>query len=391
MEIPKVSISGNLNLCLGSSTVLQAAGSGFTRLLWSTGETTANIKITQPGTYSVKAFTAAGCFSENSLVVKSISPVPVTISGDNKICFGSTTRLRTNATGVSKYVWSTGETTPNIEVKSSGTYAVKAFTNDQCFTEAAIVVEVMPGTILEKVEVAGVSICPNNQATLAPTNPAGLFQWYDAESGGNLISEGNSFTTPVLVKTTSYYVQVKNNNACSTAPRTPVTVLVGSNLTANAGRDTTITTGSTIVLRGQGGGRYHWEPATGLNNPEVERPVAKPTKTTTYQLTTYKDGCEAKAEVTITVLPSITLVNTFSPNQDGANDLWEIPQIENYPGATVQIFNRWGAVIYKADDGYKKPWDGTYQGKVLPLATYYYIIRLNKTTAPLSGSITLIR
>ncbi len=391
-EIPRVVITGDTLLCPGAKIELRTSGSGFTRYLWSTGETTSTIQINQPGNYSVKAFVTDACFSESSLAVKAIGLSNVTISGETKVCSGSATRLQANASGVNKFVWSTGETTLSIQVTNPGTYSVKAYITDQCFTEASILVETIRETTLPPVEVAGVSICPNNPATLVPTAPGGVYQWYDAAIGGNLLFEGNSFTTPPLAKTTTFYVQVKNNNVCNTAPRTPVTVLISSNLIASAGNDTTITTGSTIVLRGQGGDRFHWEPALGLNNPEVQQPVANPTKTTTYRLTTYsKEGCEATSEVTITVLPPITLVNTFSPNQDGANDIWEIPQIENYPGARVQIFNRWGATIYKSEDGYKKPWDGTYQGKDLPLATYYYLIHLDKKSAPLSGNITLIR
>jgi gliding motility-associated-like protein len=84
-------------------------------------------------------------------------------------------------------------------------------------------------------------------------------------------------------------------------------------------------------------------------------------------------------------------VNTFSPNGDGINEIWEIQRIENYPEATVEIFNRWGTQVYKSTDGYKQPWDGKHKGENLPLATYYYIIRLDKISKPISGNVTIVR
>jgi gliding motility-associated-like protein len=101
-------------------------------------------------------------------------------------------------------------------------------------------------------------------------------------------------------------------------------------------------------------------------------------------------GCQATDEVTITVIPRVRVVNTFSPNQDGINETWEIENIENYPNATIEIFNRWGNPVFKSAGAYQ-PWDGTFKGSPLPLATYYYIIRLDKDEKPISGSVTIIR
>ncbi|MDQ4141760.1 MAG: hypothetical protein M3142_14720, partial [Bacteroidota bacterium] len=312
-EISPVTISGGSAICPGSMINLQANGSNFTKFQWNTGETTNIIRVSNPGTYSVKAFTGDQCFSEASIIIKLVQPTAVTIKGDNKICSGTSTILLANANGVSRFLWNTGEATPSIQVSKPGIYSVKAFTTDQCYSETSIQIETLNGTNYDKVVAAGVSICPNNSATLIASGSNGTYQWFDAATSGNLIFEGATFTTPTLAKTTTFYVQSASQNQCSMGDRTPVTVQVGA-VNAYAGRDTTIKEGSAVVLFGKGGVKYHWEPTSGLNNPNVERPIATPGKTTTYRVIAYSpEGCASSDEVTVTVIPRVVVVNTFTP------------------------------------------------------------------------------
>jgi len=62
----------------------------------------------------------------------------------------------------------------------------------------------------------------------------------------------------------------------------------------------------------------------------------------------------------------------------------------SYPGATVQIFNRYDAKIFSSV-GYSEPWDGTMQGKDIPEGTYYYIINPKNGRKIIAGYVTVIR
>jgi len=106
----------------------------------------------------------------------------------------------------------------------------------------------------------------------------------------------------------------------------------------------------------------------------------------------YIGSCESsRTEVKITVgLSALNIPNTFTPNNDGVNDFWLLKGIENYPGALVQIFNRYGQKVFESK-GYAQPFDGKIGGSVLQPGVYYYIINLNTSCSLLSGSITLIR
>lgn len=86
----------------------------------------------------------------------------------------------------------------------------------------------------------------------------------------------------------------------------------------------------------------------------------------------------------------IIIPNTFTPNGDGINDIWNIAGITSYPKSQINIYNRYGLLIYHTK-GYDQPWDGIVNGKFLPAGTYYYTIDLRNDNQKLSGSITLIR
>jgi gliding motility-associated-like protein len=90
------------------------------------------------------------------------------------------------------------------------------------------------------------------------------------------------------------------------------------------------------------------------------------------------------------VPPQIVAPNAFTPNNDGVNDTWDIKNIENFPRSVVDIFNRWGKMVYSSI-GYSVPWDGRYKGTNLPTDVYYYVINPNDGGKVISGSVTIIR
>ncbi len=84
--------------------------------------------------------------------------------------------------------------------------------------------------------------------------------------------------------------------------------------------------------------------------------------------------------------------DVLTPNGDGQNDVWFIEGIENFPKNNVQIFSRWGTVVWDRD-AYMNDWQGTNNnGEALPAGAYYYLIRLNDAEdTKIGGSITIVR
>jgi gliding motility-associated-like protein len=108
--------------------------------------------------------------------------------------------------------------------------------------------------------------------------------------------------------------------------------------------------------------------------------------------------CYLKDSIVFYVNEQLNPYNTFTPNGDDVNDLWEIPKIDNvreFQNAEVTVYNRWGQIVYKII-GYRndKGWDGTFNGQPVPEATYYWTINLNdffNNNRKYAGSVTIIR
>ncbi len=137
---------------------------------------------------------------------------------------------------------------------------------------------------------------------------------------------------------------------------------------------------------------YLWTPNRYLNNDTAIRPISTPEFNQVYKLTVTGIGnCTAFDTMRVTVLKQLSVPNAFSPNGDGVNDVFAIPYLEDYPGAEVEIFNRYGQVVYRAI-GYARPWDGKMNGEPLPVGVYYYVIKpKNNGYEFIKGSVTILR
>ena len=102
-------------------------------------------------------------------------------------------------------------------------------------------------------------------------------------------------------------------------------------------------------------------------------------------------GCKGVDSVYVVVGP--VPYDAISPNGDGKNDEWEILDISSYPTADVQIFNRWGSLIFiSTGENYSNnKWNGEHEGKLLPVGTYYYTINLKDGSELQTGAVTIVR
>ncbi len=82
------------------------------------------------------------------------------------------------------------------------------------------------------------------------------------------------------------------------------------------------------------------------------------------------------------------IADALTPNGDGINDRWVVGGLEFYPQSEVEVFNRWGQLIFRSKPG-TTWWDGTYNGALLPASDYYYVISVAPGSNPITGTVSI--
>lgn len=170
--------------------------------------------------------------------------------------------------------------------------------------------------------------------------------------------------------------------------------------TISAEPDLTVCKGGSESVNVSGANSYTWQPSSGLSATTGSSVTVSPTTTTTYTITGTTYGCSDVTEITVTVndeeydASNLLIPNCFTPNNDGINDIYKIPNAENSSEFEVLIFNRWGEQISRWTDT-NGGWDGMLNGKIVPEGVYCYIIKAkspcNNQLYDYVGTLTLLR
>jgi gliding motility-associated-like protein len=355
--------------------------------------------LANSGTYSL-FITVNGCSSSLTTVDVKVNVLPVVTAGpDRTVCISSNSvSLSGNVSGLSSSaIWSssgTGVFSPSntslnaTYIPSSADKAnlkvvltLTSLNNQSCAPAvSSMTVNFVPLPVVN----AGV-----NQVICADVADISLSGLVSGATGGTWTTTGDgSFSSSNSLKATYKpgAADIKNKAVTLTLTSTGnVSCVVKDDLlvtinplpAVSAGKDRTILQDQTVTLEGTSSAaqvQYIWSPAVGLSNYTARNPVFSGTSTQTYTLTiTNEWGCVASDDVTITVLEPIKIPNTFTPNGDGVNDVWNIAKLKDYPDAEVHVYNRYGVKLFYSK-GYDEPWDGTFKGVKVPFGTYYYLI-----------------
>ena len=117
----------------------------------------------------------------------------------------------------------------------------------------------------------------------------------------------------------------------------------------------------------------------------------------TYQVCGQFSNCDealVSIQVTGEILNGLIIPEGFSPDGDGINDYIEIIGLEYLGRVSINVYNRWGNLVYR-NNNYKNNWDGTSNtvsvGRTLPNGTYYYIIEVEGSNKRYTGNVFLKR
>jgi gliding motility-associated-like protein len=285
------------NICIGQSTTLNTQTIG-TQYTWSTGATTPTISInpTINSNYTVTIVDNNGCIFIEKIKVNVDSAPNVAVLQDVALCKGAQITLL-NPLGY-KYLWSTGQTNPNINVSpvTNATYVVSiSNTTGSCPAVKTFNVNVvLPPQINLGPDFA---VCGQNTTVLIASG-GGSYAWSNGQTT-NQISVNPSVTT-------TYAVTVTNATGCTAIDDVKITVNPIS--LANAGLDKNLCIGKSTTLTATGGGTYAWS-----NGTTSATNTVNPTSNTSYSVTvTTAAGCSSVDDVLVNVNPLPTA--TASPD-----------------------------------------------------------------------------
>lgn len=361
--IPQINVvitePDTVSICPGSSTTLHATGSA--PFSWNTSETTNSIVTSTAGLYYVSV--SNSCFTVYDSVQVITTPLlSVSIIEPNTtICQGDSITLHVN--GASSYLWNNGEITNSITVDTSGTYSVSA-TGTCPSNTASVTINVMPQISINIIEGNTVTLCAGNTLVLHATTGLANYVW-------NTTGTNDSIT----ISTAGTYSVSASNGVCPTVSDT-ITVTGEILPSALISGDSNLCIGSSLLLNATGTGSFSWSTGSTGTSTII---------TSAQQVILTSSSCNSSVSDTIiitekdcSILTDILIPNVFTPNKDNSNDKFIIigTNIKTISGS---IYNRWGKLLFEWND-INVGWDGTFNGKVVPEGSYFYIVNATFTT-----------
>ncbi|GAB4093300.1 gliding motility-associated C-terminal domain-containing protein [Flaviaesturariibacter terrae] len=252
-------------ICAGSSSQLTATATGgsIATATWNPGALSGAAVTVSPNAttpYTVSGTDGNGCAYSASvtLSVTPNLPPPAPQAAGATICAGQPATLTVQnpnilytynwysaASGGSALASGLSYTTPPLG--SGSTYYVEAVLPCASSTRTAVPVTVTPVPAAPAVN--GTSVCAGTSATLQVSGPVPgtTYNWYDAASGGTLLSTGSSYSTPVLNGTATYYVDAASGS-CVSSSRSTVTVTITPRPAAPIVSPASVCTGNAATL-----------------------------------------------------------------------------------------------------------------------------------------------
>lgn len=299
------------------------------------------------------------------------------IAMPDTVCVGTTRQYQVNdAATPSTYTWSVNgnvqSSTANrvsIAWNTPGVFQLSVLEHNAAGCDGDIrsgLVYVMPPPVANAG--ADAIVCFGNSIRLNGSGGTS-YQWSPANYLSNAAIANPVVSIP-FAGTYRYVLNVSANGCKSpTADTVEVTVLTKPEIFA--GNDTTIAVNEPLQLHAQDVSHsnfstFIWSPATGLNNPTLQNPVAtRPQpQTFTYHVTaTTPEGCIAKDDISIRVFnqAEIYVPTAFTPNNDGRNDLFKPVLVGIRELKYFSVYNRFGQLVYTASKD-AAGWDGTVNG-----------------------------
>ena len=358
--MPKVNLGNDTAICFGESVILHAQNPEF-NYLWSSSDNQRSIKVSQTSIVSVEVFDEIGCSDEDEISV-TVNQLPVVSLGNDTILCKYQSLVLDAENARLNFSWNTGDKSQTITVDKDALYRVDATDDIGCLGSDEIYVtkQILPDPYFEKDK----TICEGAAITLEPD--AG-FESYDIYWLGNVAS------FEIEVTETGAYSSVIQSEFCKDTfvvnvakidtPDAVIIDLYGDGVYC-------FDLESTVLRIGGGEVNLSYDWTDFGRDEEVEIVAAGD-----YQVTASNDYCTSNYTHTIQehCAGKLFVPNSFTPNNDGINDVFK-PMSNGYvDDFDFRVYNRWGDLIFQTnrlDEG----WDGRLRNNIVLIDVFVYKI-----------------
>ena len=295
--------------------------------------------------YFVKAEKTPGCYGYDTVYVKVKTSPPILLGSDLRFCEGDSSLLQAGP-GFADYQWNNGARSPQLLVKTLGTYSVKATTADGC--SSADTLKVLQPFKLPLVQLNKDSLLCSQSSRILNAGSFNSYSWNTGE-----------VTQTITVNTTgTFFVIVTDANGCKGTDTTRVTKLLPLP-SRFLGADTSICNYSKLDLKGPPGySRYLWNNGITTANNSIQNPG-------TYELrVTDNNNCSGSDSINVALkqcMSGFFIPNAFTPNNDGLNEEFKPFLFGDVLQYSFSIYNRFGELVFTTAN-VQNGWNGTIKG-----------------------------
>ncbi|MDI9342501.1 MAG: gliding motility-associated C-terminal domain-containing protein [Sediminibacterium sp.] len=391
------------NFCVGGQAIISLTGASSysfngAAIASSSATTTHTFPINNLTiAYSIIAQNVAGCStSTNNVIIAKAQPTANINPPLTYTCNNAVVQLTTSAyyPPFTQYSWNNGTyiSASVYTLNSSGTKTITLLIKDVngCISEPVnATVTAYPESTISLTSGNSGSVCPNSFQNYTFS---GLSSYsFNPSSGASGI---NSYSVTIPLNGTSFTVSGNDANGClSDSVFIIKTFSDNTDLITNSANR--VCPGDKVTLSFGGNYLLDWLQYGGTSDPSSI--TVTPSISTTYSLsiTDITTNCKFLKTVLIEVDGGceVSAGNAVTPNNDNANDIFVINNIERYPDNRVTIYNRYGIEIFKTKgyDNSAIAWPRNADLNTLTSGTYFYIIQLNDTATPIKGWVEILK
>lgn len=369
----------NYEICPNDTVILNAGG-GFASYLWSTGQITQQIIVTNAGNYSVTVTDDNGCQAIATSFVNLKQSADISLSV-LFLCNNSQAQITAQGS-FSSFIWSTADTTASITVANTGMYSVTA---TDILSGCIVVDSVLVPTSPDYFPTQTYSICAGDSIEISPGSGFASYLWSNGATSEKIWVK-TADTLDVTVSDSISGCKAIGKIIVNTTPPP----IINLSVQFNAANDTALITANSTAQN------YQW--SNGAQTPQIT--VAQ---NGLYSVTvTDKNDCFSSDSVYIstintnnndTITIKIIAPTAFSPNHDHINDRFTLFANQAPTQFELHIYNRWGQKVFYTTN-YAQSWDGIFNQKPAPNGSYAWWAKAkfgNDAPLQFQGYVVLLR